>query len=74
MWNLRLVELDEGVELREVFYDDKNLPVGHSRATVYGENLNEVEQYLYWCNAAVTQPILKKQDFIGKYIDYKDDL
>ena len=38
-WNLRLVMMtgshDEPyMELREVFYDDEGVPVGHSRACV----------------------------------------
>lgn len=64
-WNLRLVEmsndecLDEKyIEIREVFYDNLGKPLGHTRATAGGENIEEIRRYLEWSLEALDKPIL----------------
>ena len=59
-WNLRLVEMaDEPyIEIREVFYDTLGKPLGHTTATVGGENVTEIRQYLTWALEALDKPIL----------------
>ena len=45
-WNLRLVNMggdDPWVELREVFYDHKGNLLGHTTATISGENMDEIK-------------------------------
>ena len=48
MWNHRIVDVSDGVEepiyeIREVFYNSKGLPYGHSDAAIVGENLEEMQ-------------------------------
>ena len=64
-WNLRLVEMveeecqdDPCVEIREVYYDQLGKPLGHTRATVSGESVEEVRRYLTWALEALDKPIL----------------
>ena len=77
-WNLRLVMMvgaheEPYMELREVFYDDEGVPVGHSRASVGGENLDEVQQYLDRAHGGIMKPILRQGDFVGKLSPLDDD-
>lgn len=77
-WNLRLVMMvgaheEPYMELREVFYDDQGVPVGHSRATVGGENLDEVQQYLERAQGGIMKPILRQEDFVGKLLPLDDE-
>jgi hypothetical protein len=46
------------LEIREVFYDNLGEPLGHTRATVGGENIEEVRQYLTWALEALDKPVL----------------
>jgi len=64
-WNLRLVDMsneeypdDPYIEIREVFYDQLGKPLGHTIATVSGENAEEIRQYLTWALEALDKPIL----------------
>jgi len=64
-WNLRLVKMEseefpdeEYVEIREVFYDQLGKPLGHTTATMGGENAKEVKQYLEWAMEALDKPVL----------------
>ena len=64
-WNLRLVEIvaegcqdERYIEIREVFYDQVGKPLGHTIATVGGENAEEIKQYLTWALEALDKPIL----------------
>ncbi len=66
-WNLRLVDMTETIdepyiELREVFYDQVGKPLGHTTATIGGENLKEIKIYLEWALQALEKPILKFKD------------
>jgi len=74
-WNLRLVNMggdEPWVELREVFYDHKGNLLGHTTATISGENIDEVKTYLAWAVEALDKPILtfgKENGHIGKDIE-----
>jgi len=64
-WNLRLVQMsnDECLddfyeEIREVYYDQMGKPIGHSRATAGGENVEEIRQYLMCALEALDKPVL----------------
>jgi len=64
-WNLRLVQMSNDerlngvyIEIREVFYDNLGKPLGHTRATAGGENVEEVRQYLTWALEALDKPVL----------------
>ena len=64
-WNLRLVNMtdpeypDESyVEIREVFYDTLGKPLGHTTATMGGEDVKEIRQYLEWALKALDKPVL----------------
>ena len=64
-WNLRLVNMttpeypDEiYVEIREVFYDTLGKPLGHTTATMSGEDAKEIKQYLTWALEALDKPVL----------------
>ena len=77
-WNLRLVLLTTAteepyMELREVFYDNEGVPVGHTRATVGGETLDEVQQYLDRAHSGIMRPILRNSDFVGKFKELDDE-
>jgi hypothetical protein len=51
--------LDEAyIEIREVFYDNLGKPLGHTRATAGGENVEEVRRYLMWALEALDKSIL----------------
>ncbi len=61
-WNLRLVDQSESgedyLEVCEVYYDDIGIPMGYCRATMGGETVEEIQQYLMWALAALDQPVL----------------
>ena len=62
-WNLRLVNITENpeesyIEIREVFYDALGKPLGHTTATISGENPEEIRTYLKWALEALDKPIL----------------
>jgi hypothetical protein len=61
-WNLRLVEMtdsdDPYLEIREVFYDTLGKPLGHTTATMSGEDNTEIRQYLMWALKALDKPVL----------------
>ena len=68
-WNLRLVKMESEefpdeiyVEIREVYYDQIGKPLGHSAATMGGEDKDEIEQYLVWAMEALNKPILNFGD------------
>jgi hypothetical protein len=53
------------IELREVFYDQLGKPLGHGSATVGGENVEEIRQYLTWALEALDKPVLNFGDDDG---------
>ena len=72
MWNYRLVQWqndddnEEFIELREVYYDAKGLPVGHCAATIAGETIKELHDVMDMMRIAFTKPVLKEYQFNGK--------
>ena len=64
-WNLRFVVLSDEpyMELREVHYDEDGVPIGHCTATVGGEDMEEITQYLDWALEATIKPVLRPEDF-----------
>ena len=77
-WNLRIVMLsdyqgDFYFELREVFYNEEKVPVGHTRATVGGENIDELQEYLNRAKEAIAKPTLRGSDFVGQFKNQIDD-
>jgi len=69
MWNVRLVHMvDEEypdqpyIEAREVYYDAMGKPMGHCPASVGGETIDELKQYVQYITEALTKPILKFKD------------
>jgi len=68
-WNLRLVNLTDPdypdvqyFEIREVFYDQLGKQLGHTTATMGGENKDEIKHYLQWALEALDKPVLKFKD------------
>jgi hypothetical protein len=59
MWNLRLVKMDEELEVREVYYDELGKPIGHTPAVVAGEDKQEIAEYLEWMVLALKKPVLE---------------
>lgn len=64
-WNLRLVNMtseefpdEEYIEIREVYYDQMGKPMGHSTATMGGQDKDEVRQYLMWAMEALDKQVL----------------
>ncbi len=66
-WNLLFVMIafdpDPYMELREVFYDENGLPMGHARASVSGESMEDITPDLDWALEATIRPVLRDQDF-----------
>jgi hypothetical protein len=66
MWNLRLVEMEDPeypdeepyMEIREVFYDQLGKPFGHTTATMGGESIEDIRQYLQWALACLEKPVI----------------
>jgi hypothetical protein len=50
------------MEIREVFYDNLGKPLGHTTATMGGENQEEIKTYLEWALEALNKPVLKFKD------------
>lgn len=64
-WNLRLVNMtskefpdEDYIEIREVYYDQMGKPMGHSAATMGGQDKDEVKQYLMWAMEALDKQVL----------------
>jgi hypothetical protein len=73
-WNLRLVHMtdpdypnDDYVEIREVFYDAIGKPLGHTTATMSGEDAEEIRQYLMWALEALDKPVLTFGEQCGNF-------
>ena len=83
-WNYRVVDMrtiendgenfaDDWLEMREVYYNDKDEPCGHCTAHVLGEDINEMQEQLDRMMEASAKPVLRGEDFIGSLIE-DDDL
>ena len=67
-WNLRLVNMlgeDPYVEIREVFYDHDGSLLGHTTATMGGEDIEDIRTYLKRALEALDKPILTFGDKNG---------
>jgi tetrahydromethanopterin S-methyltransferase subunit H len=62
-WNLRLVDVSEDgenyIEVCEVFYDTMGKPLGYTPATMSGENVEDIRNYVEWALEALDKPVLK---------------
>jgi hypothetical protein len=83
-WNYRVVDMrtvendgetyaDDWLEMREVYYNEKDEPCGHCTASVLGEDINEMQEQLDRMLEASAKPILRDEDFVGTLIE-DDDL
>lgn len=75
-WNLRVLEVPDGAnsyyEIREVFYNDKGEPFGHSRATMRCESQEALRTYLTWAIEALDKPTFQTVDLVANNADYPD--
>jgi hypothetical protein len=77
-WNFRLLDLsdenggDRWLELVEVHYNEKRVPVGYSSPCIGSETIEGMLDLLRLHSLALAKPILKKADFVGKF-DYEED-
>lgn len=74
MWNYRLVDMttpenpeDPWIEMREVFYNSQGEPCAHTKATMGGESMEELEANMDRFDRAFEQEVLTEEDFIGKF-------
>ena len=79
-WNYRVVEMedkrwgDQWMELREVFYNEDNEPVGHSGTTVMGGDLAEVIECLEkMLGDAKSRSVMKIENFTGDFKDLDEE-
>lgn len=77
-WNFRLIDLsdenggDPWLELVEVHYNDKRVPVGYSTPCIGSETVEGMRQVMDWHRLALGKPVMKKSDFIGEFEDDDD--
>ena len=72
MWNYRVVDIaaDDELpiyEIREVYYNKKGEPFGHSEATVVGESTSEMREVIETMELAFKKPILMAS------VDFEND-
>ena len=79
-WNYRVVEMEDKrwgdlwLELREVFYNEKNEAVGHSGTTVMGGDLAEVIECLEKMLKEVKEKaVMKAENFKGEFVDLDEE-
>jgi hypothetical protein len=83
-WNYRVVDMrtiendgetyaDDWLEMREVYYNNKDEPCGHCATHVLGEDINEMQEQLDRMMEASAKPTLRGEDFVGSLIE-NDDL
>jgi hypothetical protein len=71
-WNHRVVDMttENGgeplFEVREVFYNDDGVPVGHGEPSVMSETMEGLAKLLDRMQEALAQPVLKPKDFKPK--------
>jgi len=74
-WNFRLIDLsDENggepyIELREVFYDDEGVPIGHGSPAIGAESVESMREVMRWHALALDKPVMQKSEFIGSFDD-----
>jgi hypothetical protein len=71
-WNRRVVDMtaENGGEplfaIREVFYNDDGVPIGHGEPSVMSETMEGLAKLLDRLQEALAQPVLKPEDFEPK--------
>ena len=71
-WNHRVVVMTEEndgdplFEVREVFYNQDGVPVGHGEPSVMSETMEGLAKLLDRLQEALAQPVLKPEDFEPK--------
>ena len=69
-WDRRVVDMTEENDgeplfaLREVFYNQDGMPIGHGEPSVMSETMDGLAKLLDRMREALAQPALKPQDFI----------
>ena len=69
-WNHRVVDMtaENGGEplfaLREVFYNQDGMPIGHGEPSVMSETMDGLAKLLDHMREALAQPSLKPEDFM----------
>ena len=69
-WNHRVVVMTEEndgdplFEVREVFYNDDGVPIGHGEPSVMSDTMEGLSWVIDQMKKALDQPVLKPQDFI----------
>jgi hypothetical protein len=68
-WSLRVVKTiskdEDYYEIREVYYDPMGKLMGHCPATVSGESVEEIAEYLQWMLDAIKKRPIKSEEFKG---------
>ena len=76
-WNLRLVNMsnpyEDYFEIREVYYDTMGKPIGHSNASIGGEDRLEVDRYIELAKLALDKPIIKFANHENTSKDSKEE-
>lgn len=73
--NFRLVALaedsfgDKVIELREVAYDNNDVPICHGDVFVGSDTVEGVRQVMALHQKALSRPVLTEEDFVGNYAD-----
>ena len=71
-WNHRVVDMTEAnggeplFAIREVFYNDDGVPIGHGEPSVMSETMEGLAKLLDRMQEALAQPVLKPKDFKPK--------
>ena len=72
-WNFRLIDLNDEnsgnpwLELVEVHYNEKRVPVAYSNPCIGSETVEGMKQLLSWHRLALGKPVMQKSDFVGKF-------
>jgi DNA topoisomerase VI subunit A len=67
-WNLRAVKMlddnqeEKYIEIREVYYDEHGVEMGHCEAALCGESIEDLETYLGWALEGLKKPVLEFKD------------
>ena len=61
-WNHRIVRMNEGLQIFDVYYDEFGTPISTSAtpSTVYGETVEELREQLGLFAKALSLPILEE--------------
>lgn len=66
-WSLRVVKTstkdEDYYEIREVYYDPMGVLLGHTPATVSGESIEEIREYLQWMLDSLDKKVIKIEQF-----------